>query len=81
MARKTPVSGTETEVGCAATRTDGSAGAVDGVDGATQRTATHKAATATPATSIRCQAAARSIAQLLSMPAFSVATSWRSILM
>ena len=61
-------------------RTDGCAGAVDGVDGATHRTAAHKAATTTPATSRRFQAAASSICQLLNMPAFSVATSWWSIL-
>ena len=67
--------------GRAATRTEGCAGAVDGADGATHSTAAHNAATATPATSRRFHAAASSIAQLLSMPAFSVATSWRSILM
>ena len=65
-AQRTGFCGTETAVGCAATRTDGCAGAVDGVDGATHRTAAHNAATATPATSRRCQAAAskhRSVAQ------------------
>ena len=57
------------------------AGAIDGVDGATHRTTAHKPATATPAISRRRQAATSNIAQLLSMPAFSVFTSWRSMLM
>jgi hypothetical protein len=71
------MAGTGTEVG--ATRTDGWAGAVEGVDGATQNTAAHKAASTAATTNSRCQAAASSIVQLLNMPAFNAATSWRSI--
>jgi hypothetical protein len=80
-ARNAPVSDTATAVGCAVTRADGCAGAVDGVDGATHKTAAHRPATAAPATSKRRHAAASNIAQLASMPAFSVETSWRSISM
>ena len=81
MARNAPGSDTATARGCAATRTEGWAGAVDGVDGATHRTAVHKPARATPAISKRRQAATSNIAQLLSMPAFRVDASWRSISM
>ena len=60
--------------------TVGTAGVVDGVEGATHRTAAHRPATAAPAIKRRRHAATSNIAQLASIPAFSVDTSWRSIL-
>jgi len=63
----------------AARRTAACSGAVDGIDGAIHRMAAHNAATAVPAINSRHQTDASNIAQLASMPALSVDTSWRSI--
>jgi hypothetical protein len=78
-ARSAAVAEAGAAAGGAATSTEGSAGVVEGVEGATHRTAAHKPATAAPATKRRRQAATSNIAQLVNMPTFRVDTSWRSI--